>query len=98
MIVGYSKQISDYFPEYLVLWDYPNEPRDILTKLEADAAELQRGTDEKNPAFVGHIAKDSAYINFGRNWLCSSCPNESRCTTKPSVTCCTTISYFCLIF
>jgi hypothetical protein len=41
-----------------------------LTRLEADAAELQRGIDEKNPALVGHIAKNRDYINtFGYNWM-----------------------------
>lgn len=79
MIIGYTKQIKDYFVEYL--GDYPNEPHNIIRRLEADAAELQRGIDENNPAIVGHIARDSTYINFGRNWLCSSCPYESKCTT-----------------
>lgn len=79
LILGYPN-VKEYFPEYLVTFSYKNEPRAILTKLEADAAELQRAIDQKDPSLVGHIGKHSDYIRFGRNWLCANCPYEKQCT------------------
>jgi hypothetical protein len=55
LYVKVGPNIKEHFVEHLVTWDYRNECRDILAKLEADAVELQRGIDEKNPAIISHI-------------------------------------------
>jgi hypothetical protein len=50
--------------------------------LEADAAELQYGIDCKNPALVGHIARDKMYLNNNNeNWLCVGCAYREPCVT-----------------
>ena len=68
--------IKDYFPEYVITFGY--EKKEILEKLERDAAELQRGIDLKNPGVVGHIAKDKMFFNeYSQNWLC----NSTQCST-----------------
>jgi hypothetical protein len=78
MILGYPN-VKSYFPEYLITFR-PNERQEILVKLERDAAELQRGIDEKDPSLVGHIAKNPEFINkWGYNWMCSGCPYKKQC-------------------
>ena len=72
--------MKDYFPEFLITFDYKNEPQEILGKLERDATEL-RSIDEKNPALVGHAAKDPSFMNYGENFLCSNCPYKEACDT-----------------
>jgi hypothetical protein len=51
ILLGYTKEATDYFPEY-ILTVSPHE----IAKLEADAAELQRSINEKDPSLVRHIA------------------------------------------
>ena len=101
MILGYPN-VKEYFPEYLVTFQYADEKKEILQKLKVDAAELQHGIDSKNPALVGHIARDKTFITYGRNWLCNSCPYRNQCDTmraeagefKEQVRQATSIKYF----
>ena len=70
---------KEHFVKYLITFDYKNERNEILTRLEADAAELQRGSDAGRPELVKHAAKDPAFITYGKNWLCSSCEYKKEC-------------------
>jgi hypothetical protein len=80
MVLGYPRasQIETYFPEYLITFDYANQKREILDKLERDALELQAGIDAKDPSMVGHIARENMYLRYGHNWMCADCPFETH--------------------
>jgi len=45
-VLGY--RLEKFFYEYLVVWSYPNEPKEVLHKIERDAAELKHGIDMKD--------------------------------------------------
>ena len=78
IILG-QPDIKNPFQEYLI--SLTNEEREkILTDLENDALELQRGIDSKSPENVSHIAFDKSYKNkLGFNWLCAECVFYDRC-------------------
>jgi hypothetical protein len=79
VILGSTREVKDYFPEYLVTFE-PGEREKVLQDLEADAAELRYGIDSRNPGLVGHIAKDKMYFNSrNENRLCKDCPFRNRC-------------------
>ena len=79
ILMGYFKGLKEYFPEHLVTLE-ENEKKEILSKLERDAAELQYGIAVGRPELVQHITKDPEYINqYGYNWMCSSCPYRKEC-------------------
>lgn len=73
------KTITDPFIEYLITWNYANEPADIIKRLEAGAAELQKGIDQNNPDVVGYIFNNPEYIKFGNNWMCNRCEYRAPC-------------------
>jgi hypothetical protein len=83
MVVGYSKQIKDYFVEYLIRWDYANERRDIIQRLEADAAELQRGIDEKiQPSYHILRKRSSHMVEIGSARHVPTNPDVPKCGAK----------------
>ena len=79
MLLGYSNKIENYFPEYLILFNYKRERDEILHEIETKAVELQNGIDHKDPSLVKHIAANQTFIRYGRNWLCSDCPYQKSC-------------------
>ena len=73
------------FPSHIITFKDEREKNEILTRLEADAAELQYGIDSKDPSKVGHIATSWDYMikingkSTGRNWMCSGCDFRKEC-------------------
>jgi PD-(D/E)XK nuclease superfamily len=78
-ILGYPK-VDNYFPEFLITFDYRAERDEILQRIEKEALELNNGIKSKDASLVGHIARYPDFLKYGRNWLCSKCEFQPSCT------------------